>query len=32
VIVEDRQGRPLYAQAGEVSEDDLSRIFDRALQ
>jgi hypothetical protein len=32
VIVEDREGRPLYAQAGEVSEDDLSRIFDRALQ
>src|SRR5712672_1263706 len=32
VIVEDRQGRPLYAQAGEVSEDDLSRTFDRALQ
>jgi hypothetical protein len=32
VIVEDRQGRPLYAQAGEVSEDELSRIFDRALQ
>ena len=32
VIVVDGQQRPLYAQAGEVSEEDLSKIFDRALQ
>lgn len=32
VIIVDGQGRPLYDQAGEVSETDLSRIFDRALR
>ncbi len=32
VIVVDRQGRPLYDQAGEISEDDLSKLFEQALR
>jgi hypothetical protein len=32
VVILDQHGQLLYDQAGEVSEENLSRIFDKALQ
>jgi thioredoxin-related protein len=32
VVILDQHGQALYDQAGEVGEESLSRIFDKALQ